>query len=128
MEVDDVSDEHESGFYELIGLITHKGLSANSGHYIGYSKDSKRGWLKFDDDVVTEVKEDVTKAKIALTYLFMLPRTPQMYYGTEILMDDTAKPGDHGLIRSDFPGGWNGDDVNAFSGDGLSAEQKEMQE
>lgn len=78
--------------------------------------------------IFTEVKEDVTKAKIALTYLFMLPRTPQMYYGTEILMDDTAKPGDHGLIRSDFPGGWNGDDVNAFSGDGLSAEQKEMQD
>lgn len=59
MELDDGLDE--SGFYELIGLITHKGLSANSGHYIGYSKDTKRGWLKFDDDVVTEVKEDDIK-------------------------------------------------------------------
>ena len=32
-----------------------------------------------------------------------------MYYGTEILMDDFAKPGDHGLIRTDFPGGWEND-------------------
>ena len=42
-------------------------------------------------------------------------------------MEDTAKPGDHGLIRSDFPGGWEGDKVNAFTGKGLSEEQKEMQ-
>ncbi len=33
-----------------------------------------------------------------------MPRIPQILYGTEILMHDTSKPGDHGLIRSDFPG------------------------
>ena len=75
----------------------------------------------------TEVKEDPTKAKMALSCLFMLPRIPQMYYGTEILMDDTENPGDHGLIRTDFPGGWQGDNVNAFTGKGLTDEQKEMQ-
>jgi len=52
---------NESGYYELMGLVTHKGLSANSGHYIGYVKDVKRGWLKFDDDIVTEVPEDDIK-------------------------------------------------------------------
>ena len=75
----------------------------------------------------TEVKEDVTKAKMALSYMLVLPRIPQIYYGTEILMNDTAKPGDHGLIRTDFPGGWNGDQVNAFTGKGLSKAEKEMQ-
>ena len=75
----------------------------------------------------TEMKEDATKAKMALSYMMMLPRIPQMYYGTEILMDDTANPGDHGLIRTDFPGGWKGDKINAFTGVGLSKEQKEMQ-
>ncbi len=75
----------------------------------------------------TEVNEDVIKAKMALSYLFVLPRIPQMYYGTEILMDDTANPGDHGLIRTDFPGGWKDDKVNAFTGKGLTSEQKEMQ-
>jgi len=42
-------------------------------------------------------------------------------------MNDTAKPGNHGLIRTDFPGGWQGDIVNAFTGKGLTEEQKDMQ-
>ena len=25
-------------------------------------------------------------------------------------------PGDHGIIRTDFPGGWANDTVNAFTG------------
>jgi hypothetical protein len=50
-----------------------------------------------------------------------------VYYGTEILMDDTANPGDHGLIRTEFPGGWKDHKVNAFTGEGLTANQKEMQ-
>jgi glycosidase len=51
---------------------------------------------------------------------------PQIYYGTEILM---ANPGteDHGTIRSDFPGGWAGDHVNAFTGEGLNEQQREAQ-
>jgi len=49
---------NETGEYELIGVVTHKGRGANSGHYIGYSKDAKTNrWMKFDDDVVHEVKE-----------------------------------------------------------------------
>ena len=40
-------------------------------------------------------------------------------------MNDFDKPGDHGLIRTDFPGGWNGDAVNAFTGENLSVEKKE---
>ena len=34
---------------------------------------------------------------------------------------------DHGIIRSDFPGGWSGDEVNAFTGEGLTELQKEAQ-
>ena len=75
----------------------------------------------------TEVKEDVIKAKMALSYMLMLPRIPQMYYGTEILMDDTVNPGDHGLIRTDFPGGFKDDKINAFTGKGVSEPKKEMQ-
>ena len=75
----------------------------------------------------TALNEDVVKAKMAVSYMLMLPRIPQIYYGTEILMDDTANHGDHGLIRTDFPGGWQDDKVNAFTGKGLSADKKEMQ-
>jgi len=77
--------------------------------------------------IFTQLGEDVTKTKMALSYQLVLPRVVQLYYGTEILMNDTAKPGDHGLIRTDFPGGWESDKVNAFSGEGLTDAQKNMQ-
>ena len=77
--------------------------------------------------IYTQLNEDIVNTKMALGYLLTLPRIAQVYYGTEILMNDTAKPGDHGLIRTDFPGGWKGDKVNAFTGEGLSQDQKEMQ-
>ncbi|NNJ88493.1 MAG: alpha-amylase, partial [Eudoraea sp.] len=34
----------------------------------------------------------------------------------------------HGLIRTDFPGGWAGDAINAFTGKGLGAKARRMQE
>jgi glycosidase len=77
--------------------------------------------------IFTQLKGDVANTKMALSYLLMMPRIPQLYYGTEILMDDFDNIGDHGLIRTDFPGGWQGDMVNAFTGEGLRAEQKDMQ-
>lgn len=77
--------------------------------------------------IFTQLEGNITHTKMALSYYAVLPRTFQMYYGTEILMDDFAKPGDHGLIRTDFPGGWEDDQVNAFTGEGLSAEKKDMQ-
>ncbi|MCF7561462.1 glycoside hydrolase family 13 protein [Sabulilitoribacter multivorans] len=77
--------------------------------------------------VFTQLKGDIANTKMALSTILTLPRTPQIYYGTEILMNDFEKPGDHGLIRTDFPGGWKGDIVNAFTGDGLTGEQKDMQ-
>jgi glycosidase len=49
-----------------------------------------------------------------------------MYYGTEVLM---KHPGDHhGDIRAEFPGGWDDHNQNAFTGEGLTAEQKNMQQ
>lgn len=60
---------NQSGLYELRGVITHKGASADSGHYTAYvkkevKKDSNTGsneedkWWWFDDDKVTEVDGD----------------------------------------------------------------------
>jgi len=77
--------------------------------------------------VFTEFDEDFAKTKMAMGYMLCLPRIAQVYYGTEILMDDTSNPGDHGLIRTEFPGGWKDHKVNAFTGEGLTAVQKEMQ-
>ncbi len=51
---------------------------------------------------------------------------PQIYYGTEILKV-SAEPKRDGVIRSDFPGGWPGDSINAFTGVGLTSQQKKAQ-
>lgn len=79
------------------------------------------------DRLFTSLKKDVNLMQMALSYLFTIRGIPQVYYGTEILIENSEKPGDHGLIRSDFPGGWKGDTVNGFTGAGLSADQLRVQ-
>ncbi|MGD2128335.1 MAG: glycoside hydrolase family 13 protein [Lysobacterales bacterium] len=76
--------------------------------------------------IFTQVGEDYDLFRMAMAYVLTMRGTPQIYYGTEILM---ANPGteEHGVIRSDFPGGWVGDPVNGFSGQGLSPLQAEAQ-
>ncbi|MFK7972504.1 MAG: glycoside hydrolase family 13 protein [Bacteroidia bacterium] len=75
----------------------------------------------------TSMGNDPAKTKMAVAWLLTMRGIPQLYYGTEILMENSAKPGDHGLIRSDFPGGWKGDSINAFTQKNLSTEQLDMQ-
>ncbi|MRX62780.1 glycoside hydrolase family 13 protein [Maribacter luteus] len=77
--------------------------------------------------IYTQLNEDFDKYKLALTYIATVRGIPQIYYGTEILMKNPGTE-DHGIIRSDFPGGWKNDKINAFTGKGLSAKEKEAQE
>ena len=72
----------------------------------------------------TQVGEDLELFKLGIAYFLTVRGTPQIYYGTEVLMKNPGT-GDHGVIRSDFPGGWDGDKVSAFSGEGLTADQKD---
>lgn len=72
--------------------------------------------------IFTQMNEDFDRWKMAIAFVLTTRGTPQLYYGTEILMKNPGT-GDHGIIRSDFPGGWPGDKVNAFTGEGLSEQQ-----
>ncbi|MDW3194002.1 MAG: glycoside hydrolase family 13 protein [Cytophagales bacterium] len=74
----------------------------------------------------TQVNEDMDMFKLGLAYYTTIRGIPQFYYGTEVLMSNPGTT-EHGIIRSDFPGGWDGDAKNAFSGAGMSAEQKATQ-
>ncbi len=65
--------------------------------------------------------------KLGITYFLTMRGIPQIYYGSEILMTHT-EGNDHGLIRKDFPGGWDGDKTNAFTGENLGKDEKEMQD
>jgi neopullulanase len=44
--------------------------------------------------------------------------TPEIYYGTEILLKGISDP--DGKVRQDFPGGWKGDKENKFTAQGRS--------
>ncbi|EPY43318.1 ubiquitin carboxyl-terminal hydrolase 14 [Angomonas deanei] len=48
---------NESGYYELCGVISHKGRSADGGHYVYWGKKANR-WLIYDDEHVAEVSEE----------------------------------------------------------------------
>jgi glycosidase len=78
--------------------------------------------------IYMQLKQDKELVKMALTFLTTIRGIPQIFYGTEILMYYTGPHKVDGLIRSDFPGGWKGDTVNAFTGTGLTSDQKEVQD
>ena len=72
------------------------------------------------------VDEDVKKQKMGIQWLLTERGIPQMYYGTEIIMKGISNP--DGWVRLDFPGGWEGDKKNAFTGNGLTADEKSVQD
>ena len=76
--------------------------------------------------IFSQLNEDTSLYRLAMVYFATMRGTPQFYYGTEILMSNTGD-NSHGNIRSDFPGGWPGDPINAFTGEGLTAQQVEAQ-
>ncbi|GAA5995023.1 hypothetical protein JCM5350_005877 [Sporobolomyces pararoseus] len=62
-----------SGLYELVGIVTHKGASADGGHYVGWTASpqinadgtpdfdadsDKQEWYKFDDEKVSLVSKE----------------------------------------------------------------------
>ncbi|KAF1764918.1 hypothetical protein GCK72_004869 [Caenorhabditis remanei] len=50
---------NNSGFYELKGIITHKGRSSQDGHYVAWIRSTEDNkWRLFDDEHVTIVDEE----------------------------------------------------------------------
>ena len=72
----------------------------------------------------SEMGEDMAKQKMGIAWLLTERGIPQLYYGTEVLMKGVSNP--DGWVRLDFPGGWAGDAKNAFTGQGLSAQEADM--
>ena len=68
---------------------------------------------------------DSLMLKQALALLLTVNRIPQLYYGTEIMMNGTKEVTD-GNVRQDFPGGFPGDTQNAFTREGRTRTQQQM--
>ena len=64
--------------YQLIGVITHLGVSDMSGHFIAYCKNPiSNSWYQFNDSVVNEVNYYNFKAEVidyAMPYLLFYQR------------------------------------------------------
>ena len=76
------------------------------------------------DRFLLEEPKDLAKWKQAVAFLLTSRGIPQIYYGTEILMHG-SKEGSDGYVRRDFPGGFAGDPVNAFTAQGRTPLQNE---
>ena len=76
------------------------------------------------DRFLLEMPKDLSQWKQAQVFLLTSRGIPQIYYGTELLMNGNKKVTD-GLIRLDMPGGFPGDKTDEFTRDGRSAIQNE---
>lgn len=76
------------------------------------------------DRFLKEFPTDLSGWKQGVAFLLTMPGTPQIYYGTELLMHGNKSKSD-GYIRLDVPGGWEGDSENHFSREGRNDIQNE---
>lgn len=55
-------ETHFTGVYDLVAVLTHKGRSADSGHYVAWVKQENGKWIEYDDDnPIPQREEDITK-------------------------------------------------------------------
>ncbi|WP_299251833.1 glycoside hydrolase family 13 protein [uncultured Aquimarina sp.] len=75
------------------------------------------------DRLLALLDEDVNKLKLSMVFTLTTRGIPQIYYGDEILMKNKRPDG---KVRQDFPGGWKGDERNAFIKQGRTKEENEV--
>ncbi len=115
------NDGHDSGFTKLYEALAHDFVYPAPEQLVLFegNHDTPR--------LFTLLKEDPVAARMALAFMASTRRIPQFFYGDEILFTSPAQR-DDGRVRAPMPGGWAGDTVNAFTGQGLSEAQREMQD
>jgi neopullulanase len=70
------------------------------------------------------VNRDIRKYKMALAMLLTTRGYPQLYYGTEIMLD--GFPGSYEGHRFNFPGGWAEDERDAFVATGRTTDENQV--
>ncbi len=78
-----------------------------------------------DTDRFLAEGRDSLMLKQALALLLTVRRIPQLYYGTEVMMNGTKEVTD-GNVRKDFPGGFPGDAHNCFTREGRTKAEQGM--
>lgn len=108
----------DTGLARLYELLSQDFLYSDASKLVTFADNH-------DIERVYEVQKSLESVKMSLAFLATTRGLPLIYYGTEALSDRGSLQGDPGK-RKDFPGGWQGDSVNMFTGQNLSPEQKDL--
>ena len=112
------TDDWWQGMNRVYNTLCYDYLYANPSSVLAFIENH-------DTDRFLRNGTDTLALKQALALLLTINRTPQLYYGTEILMNGTKEVTD-GNVRKDFPGGFPGDKTNCFTAEGRTRAQNDM--
>ena len=112
------TDAWWQGLNRLYGSFVYDYLYEDPTHVMAFIDNH-------DTDRFLGNGRDTLMLKQALALLMTVRRIPQLYYGTEILMNGTKEVTD-GNVRKDFPGGFPGDSHNAFTREGRTRQEQQM--
>src|SRR5574344_334413 len=114
----EVTDDWWKGLNRVYNSLSYDYLYPNPSSVMAFIENH-------DTDRFLGDGTDTIALKQALTMLLTVNRIPQLYYGTEILMNGTKAVTD-GNVRKDFPGGFPGDTHNAFTAAGRTKAENAM--
>ncbi len=112
------TDAWWNGFNRIYNSLCYDYLYPNPSSVLAFIENH-------DTDRFLGNTKDSTMLKQALALLLTINRIPQLYYGTEVLMNGTKEVTD-GNVRKDFPGGFSGDQHNCFTAEGRTKAENEM--
>lgn len=107
-----------NGFNRIYNNFVYDYLYPNPSNVMAFLENH-------DTDRFLGEGKDTVALKQALALLLTVNRTPQLYYGTEVLMNGTKHITD-GNVRKDFPGGFPGDTKNCFTREGRTQAENAM--
>ena len=112
------TDAWWNGFNRIYNNFVYDYLYPNPSNVMAFLENH-------DTDRFLGEGKDTVALKQALALLLTVNRTPQLYYGTEVLMNGTKHITD-GNVRKDFPGGFPGDTKNCFTREGRTLAENAM--
>ncbi len=114
----ETTDNQWRGFNRVYNSLVFDYLYPNPSSVMAFIENH-------DTDRFLKDGKDANTLKQALALLLTINRIPQLYYGTEVLLNGTKQVTD-GNVRKDFPGGFPGDSHNAFTSQGRTQEENDM--
>ena len=114
-------DTRESVWMPLYEMLACDFLYPDPGALVVFAENHDTPRL------LAHVDGDTGLWKLGIAFIATTRGIPQFYYGSEVLLRGPKERHD-GLLRADMPGGWEGDAASAFTGRGLSAQQREAQD